>query len=73
MNGELKQRVDFAELVRPAAQLLRDVSEFMTLGAGDVLMLGCDVGRPLASAGDSIEISAPGLGSLRNTLVGQAS
>ena len=37
----------------------------MTLGAGDVLMLGCDVGRPLANAGDSIEISAPGLGSLQ--------
>jgi 5-oxopent-3-ene-1,2,5-tricarboxylate decarboxylase/2-hydroxyhepta-2,4-diene-1,7-dioate isomerase len=73
VNGELKQRVDFAELVRPAAQLIADVSEFMTLGAGDVLMLGCDVGRPLANAGDSIEISAPGLGSLRNTLVGQAS
>jgi 5-oxopent-3-ene-1,2,5-tricarboxylate decarboxylase / 2-hydroxyhepta-2,4-diene-1,7-dioate isomerase len=73
VNGEVKQRVNFTELVRPAAQLLRDVSEFMTLGAGDVLMLGCDAGRPLANAGDSIEISAPGLGSLRNTLVGQAS
>jgi 5-oxopent-3-ene-1,2,5-tricarboxylate decarboxylase / 2-hydroxyhepta-2,4-diene-1,7-dioate isomerase len=73
VNGELKQRVDFANLVRPAAQLLADVHEFMTLGAGDVLMLGCDVGRPLANAGDVIEISAPGLGSLRNTLVGQAS
>jgi 5-oxopent-3-ene-1,2,5-tricarboxylate decarboxylase / 2-hydroxyhepta-2,4-diene-1,7-dioate isomerase len=73
VNGELQQRVSFADLVRPAAQLLRDVSEFMTLGGGDVLMLGCDVGRPLANAGDSIEISAPGLGSLRNTLVGQAS
>ena len=37
----------------------------MTLGAGDVLMLGCDVGRPLANAGDSIEISAAGLGTLQ--------
>jgi 5-oxopent-3-ene-1,2,5-tricarboxylate decarboxylase/2-hydroxyhepta-2,4-diene-1,7-dioate isomerase len=73
INGELKQRMDFADLVRPAAQLLSDVSEFMTLGAGDVLMLGCDVGRPLANAGDRIEISASGLGTLRNTLVGQAS
>ena len=45
--------------MRPAAQLLADVSEFMTLGAGDVLMLGCDVGRPLASAGDRIEIARP--------------
>jgi 5-oxopent-3-ene-1,2,5-tricarboxylate decarboxylase/2-hydroxyhepta-2,4-diene-1,7-dioate isomerase len=73
VNGELKQRMDFADLVRPAAQLLSDVGEFMTLGAGDVLMLGCDAGRPLANPGDTIEISASGLGSLTNTLVGQAS
>lgn len=73
VNGELKQSVDFADLVRPAAQLLSDVGEFMTLGAGDALMLGCDVGRPLVNAGDTIEISASGLGTLRNLLVGQAS
>ena len=73
VNGELKQRLDFAELVRPAAQLLADVGEFMTLGAGDALMLGCDIGRPLARVGDRIEISAQGLGTLSNTLVGEAS
>ena len=42
MNGELVQSLDFSQLVRPAAQLLADVSEFMTLRDGDVLMLGCD-------------------------------
>jgi 5-oxopent-3-ene-1,2,5-tricarboxylate decarboxylase / 2-hydroxyhepta-2,4-diene-1,7-dioate isomerase len=72
INGELKQSVDFGQLVRPAAQLLADVNEFMTLGAGDVLMLGVDAGRPLARAGDRIEISAPGLGTLSNTLVAEA-
>jgi 5-oxopent-3-ene-1,2,5-tricarboxylate decarboxylase/2-hydroxyhepta-2,4-diene-1,7-dioate isomerase len=35
-------------------------------------MLGCDVGRPLAKAGDRIEISAEGLGTLTNTLVAEA-
>lgn len=72
INGELKQSVDFSGLVRSAPQLLADVSDFMTLQSGDVLMLGCDVGRPLARAGDSIEISAPGLGKLTNTLVAEA-
>jgi 5-oxopent-3-ene-1,2,5-tricarboxylate decarboxylase / 2-hydroxyhepta-2,4-diene-1,7-dioate isomerase len=72
INGELKQSVDFAQLVRPATQLLADVSEFMTLGAGDVLMLGVDAGRPLARGGARIEISAAGLGTLRNTLVAEA-
>jgi 5-oxopent-3-ene-1,2,5-tricarboxylate decarboxylase / 2-hydroxyhepta-2,4-diene-1,7-dioate isomerase len=72
INGKLKQSVDFAQLVRPAAQLLADVNEFMTLGAGDALMLGVDAGRPLARAGDRIEISAAGLGTLSNTLVVEA-
>lgn len=72
INDELKQTVRFADLVRPAQQLLADVSEFMTLAAGDVLMLGCDAGRPRARAGDRIEISMPALGRLTNTLVAEA-
>lgn len=72
INGELKQSVDFSKLVRPTAQLLVDVNEFMTLRPGDVLMLGCDLGRPLAKAGDQIDITASGLGTLSNTLVAEA-
>jgi len=71
INGELRQSIDFSQLVRPAQQLLADVGEFMTLAHGDVLMLGCDAGRPLAHAGDRIEISAPGFETLSNTLVAQ--
>jgi 5-oxopent-3-ene-1,2,5-tricarboxylate decarboxylase / 2-hydroxyhepta-2,4-diene-1,7-dioate isomerase len=72
VNGRLEQTVAFGDLVRSPGQLLADVNEFMTLGAGDVLMLGCDVGRPLAKVGDRIEISAPGMGTLTNTLVAEA-
>ena len=72
INGELKQSIDFSQLVRPAQQLLADVGEFMTLAHGDVLMLGCDLGRPLARAGDHIDISAPGFETLSNTLVKEA-
>lgn len=72
INGVLKQTVEFRNLVRDPQQLLADVSEFMTLGAGDVLMLGCDVGRPLAKVGDRIELCADGLGTLSNTLVAEA-
>ena len=69
INGELKQSVDFSRTVRSASQLLADVGDFMTLAHGEVLMLGCDAGRPLARPGDRIEISAPGFESLVNTLV----
>ena len=70
----MRQTVDYARLVRPAAQLLADVSEFMTLRPGDVLLLGCGANRPLARAGQRIDISAPGLpalGTLSNTLVAE--
>jgi 5-oxopent-3-ene-1,2,5-tricarboxylate decarboxylase / 2-hydroxyhepta-2,4-diene-1,7-dioate isomerase len=71
INGVLKQSVDFSQLVRPASRLLADVGGFMTLRAGDVLMLGCDAGRPLAKPGDRIDITAPGFGTLSNLLVAE--
>lgn len=82
VNGHLVQSVDFSQLVRPAAQLLTDVSAFMTLHDGDVLMLGCDClatglnlgKRPLAKVGDQIDILSPShsaLGTLSNTLIAE--
>ncbi len=75
INGDLRQTVDFGGMLRSAAQLLADVGEFMTLREGDVLMLGCAAGRPLARVGDRIDISAPGMpafGTLTNSLVADA-
>jgi 5-oxopent-3-ene-1,2,5-tricarboxylate decarboxylase / 2-hydroxyhepta-2,4-diene-1,7-dioate isomerase len=79
VNGKLMQSLDFSQLVRPAAQLFADVSEFMTLHDGDALMLGCDClsngKRPLAKVGDVITISSPShpaLGTLNNTLAAEA-
>ena len=72
INGETRHTADFSQLVRSAPQLLADVNEFMTLAPGDVLMLGCNAGRPMARAGDHIEIVAPGFETLRNTLVQEA-
>jgi 5-oxopent-3-ene-1,2,5-tricarboxylate decarboxylase/2-hydroxyhepta-2,4-diene-1,7-dioate isomerase len=74
INGELRQCVRFSDSVRDAATLLSDVSAFMALRAGDLLMLGCGADRPLAVVGDRIEISVPALpafGTLTNTLVAQ--
>ncbi|MGT2490562.1 fumarylacetoacetate hydrolase family protein [Cupriavidus basilensis] len=60
-----------ADLLRPVAQLLADVTAFMSLEAGDVLLAGVPEGAPLARAGDTVEIgdrrrrvpAAPGRGS----------
>lgn len=72
LDGELVQSLSFAELVRSAPQLLADVSEFMTLHPGDVLMLGSDVldggVRLTARPGQRIDLDAPGFPTLSNTL-----
>ena len=44
VDGRLVHSTDTGQRVRPAGRLLADVTEFMTLSPGDVLMLGV-VGR----------------------------
>lgn len=72
VNGVLAQTVRFSQLLRSAEKLLADVSEFMTLGEGDMLMLGCDAGRPRVRAGDRVDIFMPALGTLTNTFAAEA-
>ena len=75
INGTLRHTVRFAGMVRSATQLLADVSGFMALREGDLLMLGCEGGRPLALPGERISINAPAheaFGTLTNTLVAPA-
>ncbi|QXZ08771.1 fumarylacetoacetate hydrolase family protein [Comamonas sp. Y33R10-2] len=69
INGERVYERSFATLVRTAAQLLVDVTEFMTLAVGDVLLLGPGEGSPVARAGDQVRIVVPGLGELTHSVV----
>lgn len=68
INGQRVYERNFSTMVRSAAQLIADVTEFMTLAAGDVLLLGPGEGSPNAHAGDKITITVPGLGQLSHSL-----
>ena len=72
INGEIRQRANTSTLVRPIAQLLADVTAFMTLEAGDVLLVGMPENPPLARAGDCIDIDIARIGTLTNTLIRQS-
>ena len=72
INGEIKQRANTSTLVRPIAQLLADVTAFMTLEAGDVLLVGMPENPPLARAGDRIDIDIAHVGTLTTALVRHA-
>ena len=69
IEGRIAQRSNTGERVRGVAQLIADVTDFMTLLPGDVLMLGVAAGAPQAHAGQSVSITIEGLGSLNNRLV----
>ncbi|KVD82961.1 2-hydroxyhepta-2,4-diene-1,7-dioate isomerase [Burkholderia sp. ABCPW 14] len=71
VNGERRYEASTANLIRPVAQLIADVSAFMSFDAGDVLLVGVGPNAPRAAAGSAIEIEAPGLGVLRHTLMAE--
>ncbi len=71
VDGELRLVATTAELIRPVARLLADVTEFMTLVPGDVLLTGVPAGAPRARAGQRVAIEIDGLGRLENPLVAE--
>jgi 5-oxopent-3-ene-1,2,5-tricarboxylate decarboxylase/2-hydroxyhepta-2,4-diene-1,7-dioate isomerase len=71
VDGELRQTASTAGLIRPVAKLLSEVSEFMTLAAGDVLLVGVPAGAPLARAGQTVTVQIDGIGALENRLVSE--
>ncbi|KAB7707048.1 4-hydroxyphenylacetate isomerase [Bacillus aerolatus] len=69
INGELRQENTTANLIRPVAKLIADVTDFMTLNAGDTLLVGVPENAPLAKAGDEVRIEIDGVGCLENKVV----
>ncbi|TFY99887.1 fumarylacetoacetate hydrolase family protein [Ramlibacter rhizophilus] len=68
LNGELRLSEDTGNLIRPVARLLAEVTDFMTLEAGDVLLVGVPAGLPRARAGDRVAVEIDGVGRVENTI-----
>jgi 5-oxopent-3-ene-1,2,5-tricarboxylate decarboxylase/2-hydroxyhepta-2,4-diene-1,7-dioate isomerase len=66
VNGELRALNSTRNLVRNVAKLIADINEFMTLHAGDVLLVGEPDNAPLAGIGDRVRVEIEGLGALEN-------
>ena len=73
VNGEERGAFSTSDLLRPVARLIADVTEFMTLSEGDVLLVGLPPDGPQARAGDRVEAEIEGVGLLGCTLVEEAS
>ena len=71
VNGELRATQSTRNLVRPVARLMAEVSAFMTLSPGDVLLTGVAGNAPRGRAGDRVRIEIDGVGALENLLVAE--
>ncbi|MFB7737935.1 fumarylacetoacetate hydrolase family protein [Streptomyces sp. NPDC056112] len=76
VNGELRQNGTTADQIFPVAEVVRYVSQFMTLYPGDVINTGTPAGvalgqpepKPYLRAGDVVELEIEGLGRQRQEL-----
>lgn len=71
LDGRVVHQTSTAGMQRPVARLIAEVSAFMTLAAGDVLMLGVAAGAPRARPGQRVRIHIEGVGTLENPLVAE--
>lgn len=68
IDGAVRQQASTSQLVRPVSRLLAEITDFMTLSPGDILMVGIPVGAPLARAGQSVAVEIDGVGRLQARL-----
>lgn len=68
VDGKVVQRASTADLLRPVARLIADVTEFMSFEAGDMLLTGAPHDAPRVRAGQRYDIRISQVGSLGNRL-----
>jgi len=66
VNGQVRQSGSTALMAYPVAFLVRWISRMMTLHPGDLIATGTPAGVGVLLAGDWVEVSATGIGVLRN-------
>lgn len=66
VNGELVQEGRSSELIFPFAFLIADISRFLTLEEGDVILTGTPANSRPLSPGDVVEVEVEGVGRVSN-------
>jgi 5-oxopent-3-ene-1,2,5-tricarboxylate decarboxylase/2-hydroxyhepta-2,4-diene-1,7-dioate isomerase len=69
VDGVIVQTCSTGGRSRGVARLIADVTEFMTLQAGDLLLLGAAHGSPQVRAGQSVAVTIAGVGTLNHRFV----
>ena len=69
VDGRLTHETGTGGTFRSVARLVADISEFMTLAPGDVLIAGVAPGAPRVGAGAQVAIEIDGLGRLETRVL----
>ena len=69
VNGEVVQEDSTANLLFDFGLLIADLSRFVTLEPGDVILTGTPAGSRPVEPGDEIEVELEGVGRVRNRVV----
>jgi 2-keto-4-pentenoate hydratase/2-oxohepta-3-ene-1,7-dioic acid hydratase in catechol pathway len=70
VNGIRKQHGHTTEMIFSLDVIIRYIAQVMTLEPGDVIATGTPSGVGSLSAGDVVEVSVSGVGTLRNSVIG---
>ncbi len=71
IDDQLVQQTTTGDRIRGVAQLLADITDFMTLSPGDVVLLGVAHGAPRVKPGQQSRIEIDGLAPLANRYVAE--
>jgi 2-keto-4-pentenoate hydratase/2-oxohepta-3-ene-1,7-dioic acid hydratase in catechol pathway len=72
VNGALHQHASTLDFIFPISRLLAHITAAMTLEPGDIVLTGTPAGVGPLKAGDTVEVSIPGLGLLANVFAADA-
>lgn len=66
VNGEVRQSSTIDNLIFPVPELIAEITDLITLEAGDVVATGTTSGISPLQDGDEVEVSIDGIGTLRH-------
>jgi 2-keto-4-pentenoate hydratase/2-oxohepta-3-ene-1,7-dioic acid hydratase in catechol pathway len=69
VNGQVKQSGNTRDFIFPLEVVIRYIARVMTLVPGDIILTGTPAGVGPLVAGDVVEVSIEGIGTLKNSVV----
>ncbi len=69
VNGQVRQQARTRQMIFPIIELIRYISQVMTLEPGDVILTGTPAGVGPLQRGDRVEVEIEGIGVLTNPVV----